>query len=73
MVHVPDKYVWLTWSTGFLVPWLALFVAFPGDKKGDDLGKRFNDAFRTDRAALCATILEPSQPVRSRAKNRLRY
>lgn len=24
-----DHYVWLTWSGGFLVPWLALFLLFP--------------------------------------------
>jgi hypothetical protein len=26
---IPDRYVWLVWSSAFLVPWLAAFVAFP--------------------------------------------
>lgn len=26
---VADKYVWLTWSSAFLVPWIALFVGVP--------------------------------------------
>src|SRR5579859_3116097 len=24
-----DRYVWLTWASGLLVPWLVLLVAFP--------------------------------------------
>lgn len=26
---IPDRYVWLVWSSVFLVPWLAAYVAFP--------------------------------------------
>lgn len=26
---IPDQYVWLVWSSAFLVPWLAAYVAFP--------------------------------------------
>src|SRR6516165_2219719 len=26
---ISDQYVWLVWSSAFLVPWLAAFVAFP--------------------------------------------
>ena len=26
---IPDQYVWLVWSSAFLVPWLAAFIAFP--------------------------------------------
>src|SRR6516165_2390542 len=26
---IPDQDVWLVWSSAFLVPWLAAFVAFP--------------------------------------------
>ena len=26
---IPDQYVWLTWSSAFLVPWLAAYAAFP--------------------------------------------
>jgi len=28
-----DKYVWLTWSCAFLMPWLGLFLWFPRDRK----------------------------------------
>ncbi len=26
---IPDRYVWLVWSSAFLVPWLAVYMAFP--------------------------------------------
>ncbi len=28
-----DRYVWLLWSTAFLVPWLILFFAFPRHRR----------------------------------------
>jgi hypothetical protein len=30
---IPDHYVWLVWSSAFLLPWLAAFVAFPRQRK----------------------------------------
>jgi hypothetical protein len=30
---IPDRYVWLVWSTAFLVPWLAICVASPRQRK----------------------------------------
>lgn len=30
---IPDNYVWLVWSSAFLVPWAALFVAFPQHRR----------------------------------------
>src|SRR6266496_2893559 len=30
---IEDRYVWLTWASGFLVPWLALFACFGGRRK----------------------------------------
>jgi hypothetical protein len=30
---MPDQYVWLMWSSAFLVPWLAAYVAFPRHRK----------------------------------------
>lgn len=30
---VSDNYVWLTWSTAFLVPWVAVYIAFAGHRK----------------------------------------
>ena len=30
---MPDQYVWLVWSSAFLVPWLAAYVAFPRHRK----------------------------------------
>lgn len=30
---ISDKYLWLVWSSAFLVPWVALFVAFPRHRK----------------------------------------
>lgn len=30
---IPEKYVWLTWSSAFLAPWLALFLCFPRERK----------------------------------------
>jgi hypothetical protein len=29
----PDQYVWLLWSTAFLVPWAALFAWFPRHRR----------------------------------------
>ena len=29
----PDQYVWLVWSSAFLVPWLGAYVAFPRHRK----------------------------------------
>ncbi len=26
---IPDQYVWLAWSVALLIPWLAVYVAFP--------------------------------------------
>lgn len=26
---IPDRYVWLVWSSAFLVPWLGAYVTFP--------------------------------------------
>lgn len=26
---IPDAYVWLVWSSAFMIPWAALFLAFP--------------------------------------------
>lgn len=26
---IPDQYVWLVWSSAFLLPWLAAYAAFP--------------------------------------------
>lgn len=31
---IPDQYVWLVWSSAFLVPWFAAYVAFPRQRKG---------------------------------------
>lgn len=30
---IPDRYVWLVWSSAFLVPWFAAYIAFPRDRK----------------------------------------
>src|SRR6516162_9781975 len=30
---MPDQYVWLVWSSAFLVPWLGAYVAFPRHRK----------------------------------------
>ena len=30
---MPDRYVWLVWSSAFLVPWLGAYVAFPRHRK----------------------------------------
>jgi hypothetical protein len=30
---MPDQYVWLVWSSAFLVPWLVAYVAFPRHRK----------------------------------------
>ena len=31
---IPDQYVWLFWSSAFLVPWLVGFLAFPDQRRG---------------------------------------
>lgn len=30
---IPDAYVWLAWSSAFLVPWIVLYLAFPAHRK----------------------------------------
>ena len=30
---IPEHYVWLIWSSAFLVPWLGLFLCFPRDRR----------------------------------------
>ena len=30
---IPETYVWLVWSSAFLVPWLVAFIAFPRHRK----------------------------------------
>ncbi len=30
---IPEAYVWLVWSSVFLVPWLLLYIAFPVHRK----------------------------------------
>ena len=30
---IPDRYVWLVWSSAFLVPWLAAYTAFPRQRQ----------------------------------------
>ena len=30
---IPETFVWLVWSSAFLVPWLAAFIAFPRHRK----------------------------------------
>ena len=30
---IPDRYVWLVWSSAFLLPWLAIYVASPRQRK----------------------------------------
>ena len=30
---IPDHYVWLFWSSVFLIAWLACYVAFPGQRR----------------------------------------
>jgi hypothetical protein len=30
---IPEQYVWLAWSSAFLVPWLAAYAAFPRHRK----------------------------------------
>ena len=30
---IPDNYVWLIWSSAFLIPWLGAYAAFPNQRK----------------------------------------
>lgn len=30
---IPDQYVWFVWSSAFLAPWLAVYAAFPRQRK----------------------------------------
>lgn len=30
---IPDQYVWLAWSVALLIPWLAVYVAFPRQRR----------------------------------------
>jgi phosphotransferase system glucose/maltose/N-acetylglucosamine-specific IIC component len=42
---IPDQYVWLVWSSGFLVPWLAAYAAFPQQRKAIILASVFTAPF----------------------------
>lgn len=33
MIPSGDKYVWLVWALAFLIPWMALYAAFPGQRR----------------------------------------
>ena len=33
MWPIPEDYLWLTWSVAFLVPWIALYAAFPAQRR----------------------------------------
>jgi len=33
MIPGGDKYVWLVWALAFLIPWGALYAAFPGQRR----------------------------------------
>ncbi|HUP21620.1 MAG TPA: lycopene cyclase domain-containing protein [Thermoanaerobaculia bacterium] len=30
---IPEQYVWAAWSSAFLLPWIVLFLAFPGHRR----------------------------------------
>ena len=30
---IPDRYVWLAWSSAFLIPWAMLYLAFPRHRR----------------------------------------
>ncbi len=30
---IPEQYVWLAWSSAFLLPWMALYVGFPRQRR----------------------------------------
>lgn len=30
---IPDRYVWLVWSSAFLIPWIAAYTAFPRQRQ----------------------------------------
>lgn len=33
MIPGGDKYVWLVWALAFLIPWVGLYAAFPGQRR----------------------------------------
>ena len=33
MMPIAFKYVWLIWSSAFMLPWLALYVLVPGVRR----------------------------------------
>ena len=33
MIPGGDKYVWLVWALAFLVPWGAMYIAFPEQRR----------------------------------------
>jgi hypothetical protein len=42
---IPDQYVWLVWSSAFLVPWLAAYVAFPQQRRAMAWASLFTTPF----------------------------
>lgn len=30
---IPEQYIWLAWSSAFLLPWAAIYAAFPGQRR----------------------------------------
>ncbi|MEQ9569621.1 MAG: lycopene cyclase domain-containing protein [Longimicrobiales bacterium] len=42
---IPDSYVWLVWSSAFLVPWLGLYAAFPQHRRAMLLASLFTMPF----------------------------
>lgn len=42
---ITDRYAWLVWSAAFLVPWLALYLAFPRHRRTMLLASIFTTPF----------------------------
>lgn len=42
---IPEQYVWLVWSSAFLVPWLVLYLAFPDHRRAMLWASLFTTAF----------------------------
>lgn len=42
---ISDQYVWLVWSSAFLVPWLALYLAYPRHRRAMVLASVFTAPF----------------------------
>lgn len=56
---VPERYVWLVWSSAFLVPWLLLYWGFPAHRRAMRWASLFTTPFGLTEPLFVPTYWNP--------------